>query len=305
MSRLVHRLDEAPAAGSLSPGVWGRRGEGPVRARCRVLRRERVGTYVRLTFAAPAIAARAQPGQFVEIAVETPGAVLRRPFSIHRTTRPGAGAGIVEIILDAHGPGTQWLASVPPDTILDVVGPLGTPFESPPSPVACLLVGGGYGAAALFFLSDMLRHQGLRVDMIVGASTQDRLFDIIETKRVTASVTFTTDDGSFGTPGRVSDVFTSVAAAAGTGMVYACGPMPMLRAVSLASVAVGLPSQVAVEEHMACGTGVCWTCVVPVADDEGVVHHQRSCFEGPVFDGASIAWGRTRWSAPRRQEGPA
>lgn len=273
-----------------------RGGDGPLRARCRVLRRERVGAYVRLVLIAPEIAARAHPGQFVEIAVQAPGTILRRPFSLHRAARPGQGAGTVEVVVDAHGPGSAWLARVHADEMLDVLGPLGTPFVAPDSPVACLLVGGGYGAAALFFLADALRHRGLRVDMIVGAATRDRLFDVVQTKRVTATATFTTDDGSFGTPGRVSDVFTGVAAKVGSGMVYACGPMPMLRAVSLAAVAVDLPSQIAVEEHMACGIGVCWTCVLPVAGNDDGVTNRRACVDGPVFDGARIAWDRTRWA---------
>ncbi|MCI0347107.1 MAG: dihydroorotate dehydrogenase electron transfer subunit, partial [Chloroflexi bacterium] len=70
-----------------------------------------------------------------------------------------------------------------------------------------------------------------------------------------------------------------------------CGPMPMLEAVSRGAREVGIPCEVAVEEFMACGVGVCWTCVIPIANGDAEPRHERSCTEGPVFDGAAVAWG--------------
>lgn len=277
------------------PSAEGRPGDGPVRAVAEVLARRREGAYHTLSISAPDIAERARAGQFVEIAVEAPQALLRRPFSIARVSRSGPAAGTVDVVFDAHGPGTDWLATLKTHDAVDVVGPLGTPFPLPQQKVSCLLVGGGYGVAPLFMLAEDLTKAGLRVDMIVGAATQERIHNAIEAKRITASVTFTTDDGSFGTKGKVTDVLAEVAQSCGTGVVYACGPNPMLRAVSEACMELGLPVQVAVEEHMGCGVGVCWTCVFPIRLKDGSVRMKRSCIDGPVFNGAKVAWEQTRW----------
>jgi dihydroorotate dehydrogenase electron transfer subunit len=139
--------------------------------------------------------------------------------------------------------------------------------------------------------------------MIVGAGTSDRLFNVIEAKRMSASVAFTTDDGSAGTQGTVVDVLPEMARDSKTGAVYACGPMPMLRSVALACQQLDIPCQVAVEEHMACGTGVCWTCVVPIRAKDARIRMRRSCLDGPVFNGAKVAWEHTRWEpSPERDE---
>jgi dihydroorotate dehydrogenase electron transfer subunit len=289
------------------PGVAQGRldGDGPVRATCEVLARRRQGLYWTLSFAAKEIAQRAHPGQFVELAVGSPHALLRRPFSIAGVSRQGALGGTVDIVFDAHGPGTEWLTSVEVHDVVDVVGPLGTPFPLPQRKVSCLLVGGGYGVAPLFYLGDQLVRKGLRVDMIVGAASHDRILGAIDAKRLSASVTFTTDDGSYGTRGRVTDVLAEVATATRAGVVYACGPNPMLRAVSETAQELGLPVQVAVEERMACGIGVCFTCVLPIRAKDGTVRMKRSCIDGPVFNGSRIAWDESRYdlgSSPPQEE---
>jgi dihydroorotate dehydrogenase electron transfer subunit len=126
--------------------------------------------------------------------------------------------------------------------------------------------------------------------MVLGAATSDRLFGLLEARRATSSLAVTTDDGSAGTKGRVSDVLPAVLDRTGSDVVYACGPMPMLRAVADIAAARGLPSQVAVEESMACGIGVCMTCVLPVVGDDGLTRMLRSCVDGPVFRGDRLRW---------------
>ncbi len=269
----------------------------PVKATCEVLARRRQGAYWLLSISAPEIADRAEPGQFVNIAVEGREALLRRPFSIARVSKQGPFAGTLDVVFDAHGPGTEWLTALDPHDVLDVVGPLGNPFPLPKRKVPCLLVGGGYGTAPLFFLAERLVREGQRVDLIVGAASQARLLDVIEAKRASASVTFTTEDGSYGERGRVTDVLEEVANRCGSGVVYACGPNPMLRAVSEKCVELELPVQVAVEEHMACGVGVCWTCVLPIRSKDGEVRMKRSCIDGPVFNGSKVAWDESRFRA--------
>jgi dihydroorotate dehydrogenase electron transfer subunit len=265
------------------------RAEGPLRAQCEVLAYRKIGGYHSLTFVAPEMAERTEPGQFLSVGVHSEGTILRRPFSIYQVSQHGPWAGTLEIVFDVIGPGTRWLAERVKHDMVDIVGPLGRPFPLPAQPVTCLLVGGGYGAAPLLFLSQVLAQQGLRVDMVLGAATQERIFNAIEAKRLSASTQFTTEDGSLGTQGIVTDVLPGIFDAGNVGVVYACGPMPMLRAVAELSRDRGVPCQVAVEEHMACGTGVCWTCVVPVHRKDGM-RNLRACTEGPVFNGAKVAW---------------
>lgn len=272
------------------------RDTGPVQATCEVLARRREGAYWLLSFSAKEIAERAEPGQFVAIAVEGAGTLLRRPFSIARVSKQGPFAGTVDVVFDAHGPGTEWLTTVDPHDVLDVVGPLGSSFPLPKRKVSCLLVGGGYGTAPMFFLAERLAREGLRVDLIVGAQTQERLLNPIEAKRASATVTFTTEDGSYGERGRVTDVLDDCIERSNAAVVYACGPNPMLRAVSDRCAELGVPVQVAVEEKMACGIGVCFTCVIPMRGKDGQVRMKRSCLDGPVFNGARIAWDVSRFS---------
>jgi dihydroorotate dehydrogenase electron transfer subunit len=265
----------------------------PVRELCEVLERRRAGAYQALTVVAPRIAGAARPGQFVHLlAGEDRSFPLRRPFSIHRVERPGEALGTVEVVFDVVGAGTRALAGLRPHDVVDVLGPLGRPFTPPEEPEGCVLVGGGYGTAPLFFLAGELRARRCRVDFAVGAATAARLLDAMEAKRLGHSLTVTTDDGSAGRRGLVTDPLPDLLARTGAGRAYACGPMPMLAAVSRVAAAAGVPCQVAVEEQMACGTGICFACVLPVRPEgsPGETRMARSCLEGPVFDGTAIAW---------------
>ena len=261
----------------------------PVQELCEVLERRTVGEYHSLTLVAPQIAERARPGQFVHLlAGEDRSFPLRRPFSIRGVERPGT----VEVVFDVVGAGTRSMAGLRPHDVVDVLGPLGRPFDPPPEPARCLLVGGGYGAAPLFFLATELRARRCRVDFVTGAATAGRLLDAVEARRLGHSLTVTTDDGSAGQRGLVTDPLGGLLAGTGAERVYACGPMPMLAAVSRVAAAAGVACQVAVEEQMACGTGICFSCVLPVGPGggDGETRMARSCLEGPVFDGAAIAW---------------
>jgi dihydroorotate dehydrogenase electron transfer subunit len=222
------------------------------------------------------------------------GMLLRRAFSIYSVRETGVYGGTVEFIFAVAGKGTAWLAKQRPYDPIDIVGPLGRPFSLPKEPAHCVLVGGGYGAAPLFLLADALRARGCRIDIVLGASTGGRLFGALDAKRMAASVVFTTDDGSYGERGRVSDVLPAVIDRVHADVVYACGPMPMLEAVQKVAGAsyggAGIPTQLAVEESMACGVGVCMTCVLPVIGADDQTRMVRSCVDGPVFAGDRIRW---------------
>ena len=268
----------------------------PVQVRGEVLSIKQVGAYFSMTVVASGIAEQTRPGHFVAVAVggDDGSMLLRRAFSIYQVASRGVYGGTVEFVFAAHGKGTTWLSRRRPHDILDLVGPLGRPFTLPKDPANCVLVGGGYGSAPLFMLADALRKRGCRVDFVLGAATQDRMFGALDAKRMATSVAFTTDDGSYGEQGRVSDVLPAVIDKARADVVYACGPMPMLEAVYAVSAAAyngqGIPTQLAVEESMACGIGVCMTCVLPVIGDDGQTRMLRSCIDGPVFAGDRIRW---------------
>jgi dihydroorotate dehydrogenase electron transfer subunit len=196
-------------------------------------------------------------------------------------------------VFDAIGPGTEWLAEAKAHDTLDVIGPLGRAFHYPRELGTCLLIGGGYGAAPLFFLAEELRARNKDVHMILGARDHDRVFKPIEGKRLATSIAVSTEDGTMGERGRVTDLMPAMVARTKAQVVYACGPNPMLRAVAEYCRAQSIPCQVAVEEKMACGLGICWSCAVPVITSDGRGWwNVRACMEGPVFNGARIWWDR-------------
>jgi dihydroorotate dehydrogenase electron transfer subunit len=126
--------------------------------------------------------------------------------------------------------------------------------------------------------------------MVFGAGTESKLFDVLAAKRISRYFEITTDDGSAGLQGRVSDVIPDLFMRGQSAVVYACGPMPMLRSVADLAKQRNIVSQVAVEESMACGIGVCMTCVLPVIGDDGITRMSRACVDGPVFRGDKVRW---------------
>jgi dihydroorotate dehydrogenase electron transfer subunit len=266
--------------------------DGPVQEAGEIFAVQRVGAYVQFTVVAPGVAAGFRPGHFVAVAVggENTAMGLRRAFALCAATPSGAYAGTVQFVVAEHGPGTRWLTQRQAGDPLDLVGPLGTPFPIPAGPSPAVLVGGGYGAAPLLPLAQTLLEHGSTVEFLLGAATATRLYGELAARRLVGGVTISTDDGSSGTKGRVTDLLPAAIDRAGAEIVYACGPMPMLRAVTDVAVDRDIRVQVAVEESMACGIGVCMTCVLPVRGADGRSRFVRSCVEGPVFDGRTVRW---------------
>jgi dihydroorotate dehydrogenase electron transfer subunit len=270
----------------------GVKGSGVVQVTGELIATRRAGAYHHLTFVAPGLAELARPGQFVALAVggDTSANLLRRCFSIHKVSPAGTYGGTVDVVISAVGVGTEWLSTLRAHDEVDIVGPLGRPFPLPTEPVACVLVGGGYGSAPLFWLAEALRERGCHVEMVLGAATESKLFGVVEARRHADGVSVTTDDGSAGTKGWVSDVLPEVIRRSGAAVVYGCGPMGMLKSITDVAAAEGAVAQVAVEESMACGVGVCMTCVMPVTGNDGATRMVRSCVEGPVFRGDRVRW---------------
>ena len=261
-----------------------------------IISNKRVGAYHHMVFAAGEMAAAARPGNFVAISVggANSSMILRRAFAIYRASDRGQYGGTIELVVAPHGQGSRWLTSLQIHDRVNMVGPLGTHFGIPAEPVSALLVGGGYGSAPLFGLAEVLKERGCRVDMVLGASVAGKIYAPLEGKRSVNSLTITTEDGSAGTQGRVTDVLPAIIEKNGTEIIYSCGPMAMLEAVEKVSQQHNAMHQCAVEESMACGIGICMTCVIPVRDDSGVIKMMRSCIDGPVMDGERVIWDSSR-----------
>jgi dihydroorotate dehydrogenase electron transfer subunit len=251
-----------------------------------------VGAYHQILLAIGDLAALCRPGNFVAIAVggDTSKMILRRAFAISRITHGSASGGAMELIVAPHGSGSRWLCVQPEGSEIDIVAPLGKAFGIPTSPVNALLVGGGYGSAPLFGLAEVLKSRGCRVDMLLGASTGSKIYAPLEGKRSASTLKIYTEDGSMGEHGRVTAPISSLIASGAIDIIYSCGPMSMLRAISDLTSGTDVVHQCAVEESMACGIGICMTCVLPVKDESGSISMLRSCIDGPVMDASSVAW---------------
>ena len=257
-----------------------------------ILSNKRVGAYHQILLSIGDLASVCRPGNFAAIAVggESSKMILRRAFAISRITHGSASGGAMELIVAPHGSGSRWLCAQPEGSEIDIVAPLGKAFGIPTSPVNALLVGGGYGSAPLFGLAEVLKSRGCRVDMLLGASTGSKIYAPLEGKRSASTLKIYTEDGSMGERGRVTTPIASLIEQGSVDVIYSCGPMSMLRAISDITFETDVVHQCAVEESMACGIGICMTCVLPVKDEDGNISMLRSCIDGPVMDATSVAW---------------
>ena len=257
-----------------------------------VISNKRVGQYHQLILNIGDLAATCKPGNFVAIKVggANSAMILRRAFAISRVATSATFGGTMELIVAPYGQGSSWLCGQGEGALIDLVAPLGTAFGIPTEAVPVLLVGGGYGSAPLFGLAELLNARGCRVDMLLGASTASKIYAPMEGKRAVNSIRIYTEDGSMGQAGRVTDPIPDLIKNLKIAVIYSCGPMSMLAAITKITEQLDIVHQCAVEEAMACGIGVCMTCVLPVSNQDGSISMLRSCIDGPVMDGAKVAW---------------
>jgi dihydroorotate dehydrogenase electron transfer subunit len=257
-----------------------------------VVSNKKVGQYHQIIVNVGELAESCKPGNFVAISVggDSSRMILRRAFAISRVSSSTTFGGTMELIVAPGGQGSKWLCAQGEGAMLDIVAPLGTAFGIPTEPVPVLLVGGGYGSAPLFGLAEVLNSRGCRVDMILGASTASKIYAPMEGKRAVNSMRIFTEDGSMGQQGRVTDPIPELIKDLDIAVIYSCGPMAMLSAITRITDQCDVVHQCAVEESMACGIGVCMTCVIPVKNDTGEISMLRSCIDGPVMDGSQVQW---------------
>ena len=221
------------------------------------------------------------PGQFVQVLVEnSPSTFLRRPFSVHSVNH---AAGTFRLLVQVKGEGTRHLSRLRPGDQADVIFPLGNCFSLPKGNRA-LLVGGGCGVAPLLFLAQFLRQNRVEPVILTGWRSKSDIFEQEEYRKY-GEVLVTTEDGSEGEKGLVTDHSIFQKEKIPFDRIYCCGPDPMMKAVSKIAAMQGIECEVSLENTMACGFGVCLCCITPT-----VRGNERVCMEGPVFNTRDLTW---------------
>ena len=235
-----------------------------------------------LILKAPKLAALARPGQFAELS--TDGAtLLRKPLSVAFADEK---KGELTFVFRVVGEGTKALSLASKGSTIDVIGPLGNGFSSECG--KALLVGGGVGTPPLYFLASFLKKAGKDVEVFLGARDKADLLLMPEFGALGLKPVLATDNGSAGIKGTVVTALEGSEIAKGT-KLYACGPLPMLKALAVFADKKGLELEVCMEAYMGCGLGVCVGCVIPT--EKGML---RVCKEGPVFSAKEIIWNKIR-----------
>jgi dihydroorotate dehydrogenase electron transfer subunit len=256
----------------------------------------------RVRFECPTMARRILPGQFVMLRIAgTNDPLLGRPLAMYRVVRSDSGEPWgLDIVYQAIGRMTRRLAVLKPGDRLDAWGPLGNGFP----PVATghlIMVGGGIGQTPFLALGRQylgVEHFGDppravppadRVTLCYGCRTADYLACVDDFRRSGIKVHLSTDDGSQGHCGSVIDLVPPLVEQSGPACrIVACGPEKMLHATVAIARRLGVPCQVSLESPMACGIGICFSCVTKIRDAQGQWDYRRICVEGPVFDAADV-----------------
>ena len=219
------------------------------------------------------------PGQFAELKIEgSPHTYLRRPISIADWDENG-----VTIFDKVVGEGTRQLSSIAPGKELDIVGPLGRPFS--PLPGKSIIVAGGYGCAATYLLA---KNAPIKPLVLIGGRTSEDILLKEEYEALGCKVRISTDDGSMGLKGRVTQLLQQ--AVNGQSWLAACGPIPMLKALAELMSSLNLKGELSLDKAMCCGVGACFACVTKVKDATSPDgwRYARVCAEGPVFNAEEL-----------------
>ncbi|MGO8749569.1 MAG: dihydroorotate dehydrogenase electron transfer subunit [Thermoguttaceae bacterium] len=256
----------------------------------------------RVRFGCPEVAGLILPGQFVMLRLPgTNDPLLGRPLAVYDTVPEADGTVVgLDLVYLAVGKMTRRLASMEPGCPLEIWGPLGNGF--PPSATSHLvMVAGGIGQTP--FLALAQEYLGLRsygnprrevphaekVTLCYGVRTADYFAGVEDFRRLGVDVCLSTDDGSAGRPCLVTDLIRpAVAASPLPSRIVCCGPEAMMKKTAEIACALGVPCQLSLESPMACGIGICFSCVAKVRDSSGGWDYRRTCVEGPVFEANEI-----------------
>lgn len=224
-----------------------------------------------------------KPGNFFMVAVNKGlDPLLRRPISIHRWLD-----GDFQLLYRVAGKGTSILSRNKPGDILEILGPLGRGFPLNIKSENIILVAGGLGIAPIFALAESLA--GKNLSLFYGARTKTEVLCTRELNTIGIDPVISTDDGSLGGKDNIVNVLkrhvTRNPSLVTDHVLYACGPGPMLKALSMFAIKYKLKGHIALEQNMACGLGTCLGCVVKTSKG-----YKRVCKEGPVFSIEEIVW---------------
>ena len=236
------------------------------------------------------------PGQFVMVREKDRSyPLLGRPFSVYSIDRK-KGTAIVEILYKVVGKGTVFLSMLKRGDLLEIFGPYGRGFEIFPQAGKVVLICGGIGVAPIAFLASQYRKlidlKNVEIICYYGAKSAEYLVGLVNIKGSSSNVFISTDDGSTGYNGFVTEMFANDISSYDpeNTKIYACGHRPMLTRLSELLLRNRLSCQVLIEERMACGIGACLGCAVKTNDKERKVTYLRACKDGPVFNIQDIAW---------------
>jgi dihydroorotate dehydrogenase electron transfer subunit len=231
------------------------------------------GDLFRLVIESPKVAKSCRPGQFINVKVSDENyPLLRRPLSIHDSDAKAR----LDVVFRVVGMGTKMLASATEGSLIDLIGPLGTPFRIHEDRRA-LLVGGGVGIPPVHALFKEIRRRKIAHVAFAGIRSKSEIGLAGGLPDLADECLIATDDGSLGHHGPVTDLLEEHLGE--DAAIYACGPRPMLEKIIAISKETGVPAQVAFEQQMACAFGACIGCSIET--NKG---YQRVCTEGPVFD---------------------
>ncbi len=257
--------------------------------------------------------ANALPGQFIQILCrdtdqQTLTPMLRRPFSIGGLQQTNDGT-LLNVLGHVIGPGTRWLSQLKIGDTVDFIGPLGSSFALPTDDCKAILIAGGIGLPPVRWFGERLVNESRPACAIFGARNKNLIPMAVKTAPNTdgtpndcltpfadigIDAVVTTEDGSLGMRGRVTDALKVILDRAPdqSFAVYACGPNPMLEAIADLCAKHEVACEVALERVMGCGMGTCQSCVVPVKDAaaEDGWRYGLCCSEGPVFDATRVIW---------------
>ena len=217
------------------------------------------------------------PGQFIHIKIE--GVFLRRPFSV-----AGLSQKTISIFFQIKGKGTLFLSRKNRGEEIDIIGPVGNHFSYERFKENILVVAGGIGIAPMIFLSSLLLKTKKKFLFFHGAQNKDFLLNFFLPKGTYPVIT-STDDGSKGKNGRITDVIEDYLKKEKVDVIFASGPYFMLKKTTEISTRFNVPCYVSMENRMFCGTGVCQGCVIETKDG-----FKKVCTDGPVFDARKIEW---------------
>ena len=248
----------------------------------RILDKQELNQQVfRVVLEAPLIAAKAKPGQFVIVRVDNDGE--RIPLTISDYDRQ---KGTISLVVQVVGASTHQFSCLKPgDFLQDVVGPLGKPSELEGIRSAAV-IGGGVGCAIAYPVARELKEMGARVDSVIGFRNADLVIFEDEFKAVSERMELMTDDGSAGRKGLVTDALKAlIEGGQKYDVVFAVGPLIMMKFVSLLTKEYGIPTVVSMNPIMIDGTGMCGGCRCKIGGEDKFV-----CVDGPEFDGSLVDW---------------